>query len=62
MESIGHNRAEEGEVVRFIRHRDPHGRDCIGIQFLVDLTESAGRCSLNFSEISFGSSEGDYSI
>ena len=61
MESIGHNRAEEGEVVRFIRNRDPHVRDCIGIQFLVYLTKSAGRSSRDFPEIGFGSSEGDYS-
>ena len=43
MESIGHNRTEKREVVRFIGDRDPHVRDFIGIQFLVDFAESAGR-------------------
>ena len=61
VESIGHNSAEEREVVRFIWDRDPHARDFIGIQFLVDLAESSGRCSRSFPEISLGSSKGDYS-
>ena len=61
MESIGHNRTEKREVVRFIGDRDPHVRDFIGIQFLVDFAESAGRCSRNFPEINLGSSKRDYS-